>query len=255
MRQAIRALGWATNIFWIILLFFTVTAVYSAFQIRPGFGQPYTNTSDGTMIASLPFYIDNGGFYDITNVNLTTLVKDNGGLPISGSSTFVRAIPRGSNVSVTHNMTISINQMTTESLSYLLFNDSNLEIDIALKLDYADAVPFKISTNSIVPWGAPLSNLTIGKVSASPYNATHFRVIVPVDFENHSPFSLDGTMRLELTDNNDHLLVSGRSSIPAQGGSVPIEVFVSDPTSIRKVRLSFATSIFNYGPVVIPIHV
>ena len=253
MRQAIRALGWATSIFWIILLFFTVTVVYSAFQLKPEFGSLYTNTSGGTAIVSLPFSFANGGLYDISNLNLTTLVKDSRGNPISDSSTFVQLIPRNGNVSVTHNMLILISQLTTKDLSYLLFKDNDFDVDIALELDYANAVPFKISTNFTVPWGAPLSNLTIGNVSVT-HNGVNFVANVPISFENHSFFSLDGTMRLELVDNTNRLLGSETTtiSVPPQAGyGFSPQVDVSDPTSIREARLYFDTSVFSYGPVVI----
>jgi len=255
MRQAIRALGWGANIFWIILLLFTATAVYSAFQIASergiGFGEPYTNTLDGTLTVSFPFYINNVGLYDISDVSVTTRVKDNNGSLISDSSTPPRLIPCGSNVTVTYNVSISLSQMTTGNLSYLLFYDSEFDVEVALKLNYANAVPFEISTNFPMPWGAPLNNITIGTISVSPYNATHFRAIVPVSFENHSLLSLDGTTRLELVDNTNSLLGSGIASIPSQGGYVPLEVFVSNLTNIREARLYFDTSLFSYGPVVI----
>jgi len=258
MRHAIRALGWAANIFWIILLFFTVTAVYSAFQLKPEFGDPNTSTLDSTMTVSLPFSLANGGFYDVSNLNLTTLVKDSHGFPISDSSTLVRLVTHGSNVSVIHNMSISISRMAAENLSYMLFNDSSFVVDIALDLNYANAVPFRISTNSTMPWGAPLSNLTLGAISVAPFNATHFRTIVPISFENHSYFTLDGTVQLELVDNMNNLLGSGKAllspSVPPQSSyGYSSQVFVSDPTNIRAVRLYFDTSVFSYGPVVIPV--
>lgn len=258
MRQAIRALGWATNVFWIILLFFTVTVVYSAFQVRvepPEEDEFYVSSLDGTLVMSMPFDITNGGFYDISNFTITTLVKDSSGLLISDSSTTEPLIQRGSNVSIKHNMSISINQMTTENLSYLLFNDSLFDVGIALKLNYASVVPFQISTNFTMPWEAPLNNLTIRNVSVA-YNGTNFVATVPISFENHSIFSLDGTVRVELVDNMNRVLGSGAASFvpnvpPESSYSVPVEVVVSDPTNIRTARLYFATSIFSYGPVVI----
>ena len=255
MRQAIRALGWASNVFWIILLFFTVTAAYSAFQLRPGFGVFSLTTSNGTFTVSLPFYVNNGGFYDISNLNLTTVVMDNRDSPISSSSTLVRVIPRGSNVSATHNMSISTSQITTQRLSYLLFSDTKLDVDIALKLIYANAVPFKISMNSTMDWDAPLKNLTLGLPSP-----TATGIVVPISFENNSFFELNGTMRLEIVGDMNKVLgqetininVQPKSSYKNTGVYVSI---LGDPTSIREARLYFGTSVFNYGPVVIPIHV
>jgi len=255
MRQAIRVLGWATNIFWITLLFFTVTTVYSAFQLGVGFGEPSMSSLDGTFVASLPLNITNRGFYDISDLNITTLVKDSEGASISNSSTFVQLIPRGSNASLRHNITVSLSQLTTENLSYLLFNDSNFNVDISLKLNYAKAVPFRISTNFTMPWGAPLSNLTLGNIAVTPYNTTHVMIVIPVSFENHSFFELNGTMRLEIVDNVDHIVGEGATSInslPHSGYGDALEVLsTGNPANIREAHIYFETSVFSYGPVVI----
>ena len=39
MRYVVRALGWATKILWILIIVFSVTAVYSALNVRMGFGE------------------------------------------------------------------------------------------------------------------------------------------------------------------------------------------------------------------------
>ena len=254
MKTVIRALGWATYIFWIILLFFGATTAYSAFQLAHGFGfgEPRTSTSDGTVTMSLPLYINNVGFYDIVNMNLTTLIRDISGAPISDSSTFVQLIPKGQNSSMMHNITLNVNSMTSSQLSHLLFADSDLTVDASLKLDYARVIPLGISTNFTMPWGAPLHNLTIGHISMSGTHAT-----VPFNFENHSFFELNGTMRLEIVDNLGQIVGQGTAPIiapPQSGYWSSVDVAVSgDPANIRTARLYFQTSVFSYGPVVIPV--
>jgi len=256
MRQAIRALSWAIYIFWIILLFFTLTAVYSVFEFAPGFGEPYTNVSDESLTVSLPFYINNGGFYDISNLQLATHIRDDQGSPVSNSSTLVPHIPRGSNVSVTHTTSIDFSQMPADVLPRLLFNDSALDVEFALSLNYASAIPCGISGNLSMSWGAPLSNLAVGGISLRPLNATHFTAGVPASFENHSPMSLDGSMRLELADSYGRTLGYGTSVLdvlPESNYSSVLDLVVPTSGTIREARLFFDTSAFNHGPVVIPI--
>ena len=250
MKQAVQALGWASNIFWIILLFFTVTVVYSAFQIRPGLGEePSTSTLGGTMTFSLPFYLYNGGFYNISGLTITTLIRDENSALISDSSTPPQFIRRGTNVSITHRISISISQMTTETLSYLLFNDSIFNAEIGLKLNYAKAVPFKVSINRTMDWGAPLSNLTLGTPTPTRTGA-----VVPLSFENHSYFELNGTITLELVNIANQVVGEGNTNINVQPQSryrTGVDVSISgDPTNIR-ARLYIQTSVFNYGPLVI----
>lgn len=257
MKQAIRALGWAVAVLWMILLFFTVTAVYSAFQIRPSLGEPSATTMGSTLTTSLPIALYNGGFYDISQFNITTQVRDHSGVAITRSSTLVPFVSAGANATTTHNMSFSIEQVAAGSLSRLLFNDSELEIDAVVQLVYARVFPFEISLNSSMPWGAPFANLALGGISATPFNFTHIRVQIPLSFENHSFLAIDGTLQLEIVDRANN--VAGRGSAvfnaPADSPSeTNLEVLTSvNPADFRQARLYFQTPFFNYGPLVMPL--
>lgn len=255
MRQAVRSLGWAISIFWIMLLLFTVTAVYSALQIRPSFGEPSVGGTGGTLTASLPLALFNGGFYDISKLNLTTLARDYRGSVITSSSTFVPMISGGTSASIRHNMSVSIEHAATSNLSHLLFVDSELEIEASLALVYARAFPFEISLNLSMPWGAPLANLTLGEVVGTPVNLTHFRASIPLSFENHSYIAMNGTLRLEVVDNMNRIVGSSLTGFDVPPGSryeTNVEISVSgNPANIREARLHFQTPLFSYGPMVI----
>lgn len=254
MRQVIRLFGWTIRIFWVILLVFSVTAAYSAFQIRLGFGEPYASIQGDTLTSAFPFFINNAGFYDISGLNITTLVKDYNGSLISDSSTFLQRIPRGSNISVTHNVSIELTHMTIENLSHLFFHDSSFDVTANLTLNYANAIPLQIATNFTLPWGAPLHNLNVGDVSVSVYNATHVIARVPLSFENHALFSLNGTIRLEFVDNQNRWLGSGTANInvpPQSSYRSSLDILVLASTDISEAHLFFDTSIFSYGPMVI----
>jgi hypothetical protein len=139
--------------------------------------------------------------------------------------------------------------MNSSELSHLLFADDNLTVDTTVTLDYARVIPFALGTNLTMPWGAPLSNLTLGNVSMNGTSAT-----VPFSFENHSFFELNGTMRLEIVDNLDHVVGQGTVSIlalPQSDYSDSLTVAVSGVPAAA--RLYFQTSVFSYGPVVIPL--
>jgi hypothetical protein len=134
-------------------------------------------------------------------------------------------------------------------LWYLLLNDSTFNVNVALKLNYARAVPFRISSNFTMPWGAPLSNLSLGTPSLTPSGA-----VIPINFENHSFFVLTGTMRLEIVDNHNNVVGENATALNVQSQSgyrTELDVSISgDPANIREARLYFQTSVFNYGPLV-----
>ncbi|MFQ6086625.1 MAG: hypothetical protein ACE5OV_01250 [Candidatus Bathyarchaeia archaeon] len=241
MKHAIRALGWATTILWILVILFSGTIVYSAMQIRMNFEEePQVTTSNGMLTMSIPFSINNGGFYDISELNITTRIEAENETVISRSTTLVPLIPRDSTVSEKHDVALSLDDILTKNLTYLLFKDTDLNLDMFVALTYAHAIPIKISSNLTMRWGAPLSNLTIGEISITPLPP--YRVDIPLSFDNHAFFSLNGTMRLEIVDGSN--LIGWEEvdiSVPPGYGyddtiSVPID---SVPEDRAEVHLYF----------------
>jgi len=257
MRQAIRALGWAIYILWLVIIVFTVTAVYSAFQLGLDFGDWQTSTSEGTVTLTLPFSVENNGFYDIYDLNVTTIVRENNEQLLSSSSTVVPLISSGNKINATHNISISFENMTSASLSRLLFYDADLDMEMSFALRYAGVIPLKIGRNFTAPWGAPLGNLTIGNVAVNQYNSTHVRTTLPFSFENHSFFSLNGTVRTEIM-NTLGQQVGGTTTLinvpPQTGYSTQFMVLIPlSGSGFKEARLYFDTSVFSYGPVVMPL--
>ena len=261
MKQAIRALSLAIYVLWLVVLVFTVTVVYSATQLGIDFsGEPQTSTSGGTMTLSVPFIVSNKGFYDISDLNITTILRESEGALVSNSSTIVPLISSGSKVDATHNVSITLNNMTTASLSRLLFNDTNFNVDLSFALNYAHVIALQISTEiQNFTWGAPLYNLTIGDIPTPElYNRTHVKAILPLSFENHSFFNLNGTVRTVIINTAGHEVGGSTAPIsaPAQsGGTTPLAVFVStSPGIIKEAHLYFDfPPVFSYGPVVMSI--
>jgi len=257
MRYAVRALGWATKILWILIFAFSATAVYSAMSVRIGFGESQVFLSDETVIISIPLFINNTGLYDLSELNITADVTDYNQSLLSTSTTFVPLIPRGSSVETTLNISISLDDITSKAQTYL-FNDTIFNVDLSARLDFAQAIPFQASTNMTIPWGAPLYNFSVGQISYNYLNLTHQEVIIPISFENHSPhFGVDGFMQVEIYNDNDELLGSSVSDLNVPSHSsydsqVEMIVDVSKITGSGEVHFFFETSAFSIGPVVMP---
>jgi len=260
MKQAIRALSLATYVLYIIIMIFTVTAVYSATQLGLDLTQEaQMSTSGGTLTLSLPFAVENKGFYDIADLNITTVLKESEGALVSNSTTLVPLIARGAMVDAAHNISISLENMSSDTLSGLLFNDTDFNLALILAIKYAHVIPLRISMNSTLEWGAPLYNLAIGDISVISLtnNFTHVKAIVPLSFENHSFFEIEGTMRTEITNTLNLIVGSTTTQINAQpqmGYSNQLEVMLPiSATNLKEARLYFDTSAFSYGPLVMPI--
>lgn len=255
MKNAARALGWATKALWILLIVFSITSLYSALSVGIGFGEPRIGYSNGAMVTSQPFLINNTGFYDITDLNVTTVITDTEGRAISASTTFVPLIAARSNAEVTHNVSLSLSDL---NLTALAFEDTNFKTNTIIALKFARAIPVQMSTNASIPWGAPLYNLSIGEVGYSS-NGTNLIGTADLSFENHSPFfNVTGTVRYELYNSGGERLGSGETTVdvPSYSGyHGQMRLALDDPTKLTpsgEFHVYFDTTVFSLGPVVVP---
>ncbi len=253
MRQAVRALGWTINIAMILLAIFLGTSMYSMFStlmgrgIGFGGGQPYA--SNGVLVLPTLFFVNNTGYYDISEVNLTTYVRDYGGTLISRSMTLVELVARGNMVEGVHNVSLSWTDVVSKNLTYLT-RDSELRMDMSIGFRYAYAFSFQLTIPNMsrMPWGAPLYNLSVGEVFYH-FNGTHHLLDIPFGFENHSFINATGIIQFEVYNSQGEYLGSEAMHVNALPGSRykdRIKVVISEETVTGYVHIYFET----FGPVV-----
>lgn len=215
MKIAIRMLGIATLILWIIIVFFFITAAFSVLNLSGSInlGEAQMLPSSKGITFTLPFSISNNGYYELADFNVTTRVTDTNGTLLDQSETFIPSIPRDTSVNATHTVPIELDYiMSTENVP-LLLNDSSFNLEIFAGLNFARAIPVQISTNATIPWGAPFSHFSIGEISASRFNNTHSIASIPVRFENHAVLDLVGILKLEFYGDSQELIAYGERAI------------------------------------------
>jgi hypothetical protein len=256
MQQTIRALGLATKLLGIVLIVLIITIAYSATQISISFGQPTATATEQVLTISMPVNINNAGLYDIGQLNVTTRITDQNGTLVQ-NSTLTQVIPKGADTITTQTLMLNITKILTEQ-SNLLFNDTTLTEFQYVAFDYANAIPLSAHGNYSLQWGAPLSNLAASNPSYQPYNSTYSLVSVQISFENHNQYiPLDGNISVEIYNLHDALEGAGTANIDAQPNtscSTQVDVLVRNSVTPPQgtIDLFFETSMFNYGPVVIP---
>lgn len=213
MKIAIRMLSIAAIILWLVILFFSVTAVYSVMNLGINVGEIQMLPSSNGIAFSLPFSITNNGYYELADLNLTTRVTDPNGTVLDLTETLVPSIPRGSSVNATHTISVDLDSILSMNHVYLLLNDSSFNVEIFAGLKFARAVPVQLSTNATIPWGAPFAHFSIGTISVSPHNSTHVEATIPVSFENHAVIDITGTLKVEVYSNSNERITSGIASI------------------------------------------
>ena len=253
MKIAIRMLGIATIILWLVILFFSVTAVYSVMNLVVNLGEVQMLPSSKGITFSLPFSIDNNGYYEIADLNLTTRVTDPDGTLIDLTETFVQSIPRDTTVNATHTIPIDLDSILSMDYLPFLFEDSEFNAEIFVGLNFARAVPVQLSTNATIPWGAPLADFSVGSISVSPLNSTHAEASIPLSFENHAILDLTGTLTLELYNDSQNMITSEETivRVPSQQSySDRIVMYTSlqdasKVTSSGNVHVIFETPMFT----------
>ena len=252
MKIAIRMLSIAAIVLWVVILFFSVTAVYSVMNLGINIGEVQMLPSSNGISFSLPFSIINNGYYELADLNLTTRVTDQNGTVFDITETLVPSIPRGSNVNATHTISVDLDSVLSMDHVSLLLNDSSFNVEIFAGLNFARAIPVQLSTNATIPWGAPFAHFSTGTISVSPHNSTHVEATIPVSFENHAVIDITGTLKIEVyNDSNEHV-ASGRVDINApsqQSYADRLRVYTNQEdasklTSSGNMHLIFETPVF-----------
>jgi hypothetical protein len=252
MKIVIRMLSVAAIILWIVILFFSFTAVYSVMNLGINVGEVQMLPSSNGITFSLPFSITNNGYYELADLNLTTCVTDPDGTVLDLTETFVPSIPRSSKVNATHTISVDLDSILSMNYVSLLLNDSSFNVEIFAGLNFARAVPVQLSTNSTIPWGAPFAHFSIGTISVSPHNSTHDKATIPVSFENHAVIDITGTLKVEVYSESNQRIASGTTSINAPSQQRYADrIFVyarqqdaSKLTGSGKMHLIFETPVF-----------
>ena len=253
MKIVIKALRIATIIFWIIILFFAISAVYSVMNLGVEIGEVKILPSSEGVLFSLPFLINNSGFYEIADLNLTTKVVDFNGNILDITETLISSLPPNTLTNTSHGISIALEEIVSINQTSLLLEDNEFNVELFVGLNFARAIPVTLSTNSSIPWGAPLANFSIGSISAFPFNNSHQEVTIPFSFENHAIMEINGNLNLELYDNFDKKIASGNSIIripPRQNYNGEISLYIKQEdlailTNRIKLRFIFETPVFT----------
>lgn len=255
MKAPIRIIGIATSVFWVFLIIFSASALYSMKDIQFSLGEPRTSTTDDNeLLFSFPVYIVNTGCYNLAQLNVSTKILNQSGLMIAQGSTLIPLIRAGETTNATHNMKCNLTDLS-ENNQDLLFYDSEFRVNVMVNMKAAEVIPVQASYNSSIRWGAPLYNLKIGTIQPATFNATHALVTIPVSFENHAFFDLTGTVQVSVYSMTNDRLATIQTSIetPRHSSYAEITELYIPLTASNGTRLEvfLITPLFSLGPLVI----
>jgi hypothetical protein len=252
LRVILRILKIITIILWIIILFFSVTAVFSATNLKVTVGEVQFLPSSSGITFLLPFTLNNSGYYEIADLNLTSRVFNLDGSLLDQSETIVASIPHGSSINESHKVTIELEDILVFDQESLLLEDNNFNVEIFAALNFARAIPVQISTNTSIPWGAPMAEFSIDSFSFVTYNTTYQQANIPIKFENHAILDIQGTLTIEVYNTSKELIASGFNlfNVPSNSNySDSISVYARQQdipkfTGIGNFHIVFETPLF-----------
>ena len=253
MNITSRMLGIATIILWLVIVFFSVTAVYSVLNLVVDMGEAQMLPSGNGINLSFPFSIINGGYYELADLNLTTSVTDTNGIVMDLTETIVPSIPKDATVNSSHTIEIALDDILALDTENLLLNDSDFNVEIFVGLNFARAVPVQLSLNTTIPWGAPFANFSVGILDISVQNNTQIEVTIPVSFENHAVLDISGTLKLEVYNVSQNLIATGVTTINVPSGysftdNISLDISQEDVVGLSgtgDLHLVFETPMFT----------
>lgn len=261
MKVAIRTVSIASAFLWVFLIAFAASAVFSMKDFQLTFGALQSNVSaENEVVFVLPVAIVNKGFYGISDFNISTEMMDEQGLTLARGFTLVPLVGTGQAVNATHQVKFKIDEALNRS-TRLLFDDAELRLAETFSLKVAETIPVQASLNVSLPWGAPLYNFTVGAFQMSWEGAGHgggyVEGVVPVSFENHAFFSLNGTLYLRLYNDANVLVGTRQASFDVSQNSayhedLMVDVSMLHVTASGHCEVFVETSMFNVGPLVVP---
>ena len=167
MRHTIRALSWAIIILWVITLLLPITVALSLLKLLEqnaiGFGEQTVSFSNGTFYLSTPFYINNTGDYDLSDMNVTILVGS-GNKTLSTFTTPLLNVTAGTMLNSSYDISFTLEEIAAKSTE-LLTEDMDLNLSMSASFRIAYVIALGLSTTMTMPWGAPFHNLTVSEVS------------------------------------------------------------------------------------------
>jgi hypothetical protein len=238
LRHTVRALRLVIVVLWIAVLLMPVTVALSLWEIfearnNVAIGEPSFSVSDENFLISVPFFMNNTGFYDISDLFAKISVYSENE-EIAEFSTEPLNIPAGRTVESSLSVSGSWSDIISRD-SELLTNSKDLDVSVALHFQVAYILAFNTARNFTYNWGAPFSNLTINYMRI---NATHVSFLV--SFYNNASFRLSGPLKVELFNLQNVSIGSAVQVLDVEPNEYYQGSFTFEAAETGIIRLSFA---------------
>ncbi|MEM3673797.1 MAG: hypothetical protein QW468_06235 [Candidatus Bathyarchaeia archaeon] len=233
MRQTIRAIGWLIAFLWIFTILLPVTVGLSLAELLKskamGIQEPTFSFQNGNFSVSMPFYVNNTGFYDLSDISVNVHIRKEN-KTISMFSAHLPNVPAGVLVNSSCDFSVSLEEIASKDRG-LFTNDTELLVDAGLGFKVAYVIVLGVSMAFPTSWGAPFHNLTASNFAYDGVN----KFYMLLSFENHAQFPIYGSLTVKLYNVDDEFLGNTSQPVNVLSGeafSNVFEVTVDEPSKM-----------------------
>lgn len=139
---------------------------------------------DGVMTMQAPLGVENHGFFDINDVMVKFMLKDQSGHVLVRSETTGMDIPAGGRTFMDLGIELDLNDISRDDLTDMVFNGSDLRFEIGISARYSlDLVRASLTTTSDMGWEPMVRDMDIRTDAAMPmYDGAGHYMYIPYSF-------------------------------------------------------------------------
>ncbi|MEM3726485.1 MAG: hypothetical protein QXK98_06460 [Candidatus Bathyarchaeia archaeon] len=233
MRQTIMAIGWLIAFLWIFTILLPVTVGLSLAMLLEskamGIQEPTFSFQNGNFSISMPFYVNNTGFYDLSDISVNVQIRKEN-KTISTFSAHLPDVPAGVLVNSSCDFSVSLEEIASKERG-LFTNDTELLVDAGLGFRVAYVIALGVSMTFPTSWGAPFHNLTASNFAYDGVN----KFSTLLSFENHAFYPINGSLTVKLFNDNNELLGNTSQYISVLSGEAfnnIFEITVDEPSKM-----------------------
>lgn len=144
---------------------------------------------------SVPVSLRNPGPFSLNGIDVVITILDVNGTLLSTGGGGPLSLPSGASGQLPISILFDISQVQQSTLRTLATTNENLTLRASLEASVSSLTSMSATIDTAYKWGAPISNLQLGAISTSAYNATAARISLPLSFIDASQnFGVSGTV-------------------------------------------------------------
>lgn len=216
-------------------------------------GEVNQTYSDGMLRVYTTLSARNPGPFDVYG-EVTASLRSEGGVSVGVNTTKILIGVGSESESIPVEVMMDLSQLTegeeggNEGAAFLAFNPDRFTLEVSARLGMAPVISVDAVVKAKVEWLPPVHNLTFGTPLIENVNSGEITVLVPVSFENLSPYlPVNGMGKIDVFDSQDRLVGRGFVFLSVEPGmkwSKLISVAVSPPDDIK--GLMFNETVLRY---------